>query len=101
MGWTQLPYDLVERVLANLSLHELALVSATSSGFRAVCYRRLAQEHKSRVDLAAGCFGRQQLIYLALTIDRFLKGVPLDRDSAGTEKHARWVLVEERPVRRH
>jgi hypothetical protein len=94
-GWNNLPYDLAEVVLANLSPHELACISTTSSTFRAVCRKRLAQEHKARVDIAAGCVGRERFLYIALILDRFLKLEAIVPDVPEHDKDANWVLLRE------
>jgi hypothetical protein len=53
----------------------------------------VARVHKSRLDLAAGRFGHEQLIFLAYIIERFLKGQSLTPDGVVEKKGAELVLV--------
>jgi hypothetical protein len=94
-SWNDLPFDMVELVLGKLSVQELARISATCSAFTADCRRRLAHEQAARCDLAAGVFGREGLIYLALLINRFVNGDPLDQEVVQKDTQAKWGLVEE------
>jgi hypothetical protein len=96
--WEHLPYDLVERILANFSVHELAQVCPACSTIRAVCRRRIAQEHKRRCELAETVLGRELLLYLALIIDRYLRGEPLEVEADAEDNRAKWLLVEETRV---
>jgi hypothetical protein len=89
-----LPYDVMELIFANLSSYEVARISTTCSTFQAVCRRHLARVHKSRVDLAAGCFGPERFIFLASIINQFLKGQPFDAEGIVVDKEAKLVLVD-------
>jgi hypothetical protein len=94
-SWSDLPDDMVELILGKMPLQQLARISPTCSAFLAVCHRKLGQEQKLRCELAGGFFGLKGLIYLALLIDRFVNGDPLDQEVDEKDTQAKWVLVEE------
>jgi hypothetical protein len=94
IGLSDMPYEVMELILANLSSYAVARISTNCSTFRDVCRRHLARVHKGRIDLAAGWFGRERLIFLAYIIERFLKGQSLNPDGVVEEKGAKVVLVD-------
>jgi hypothetical protein len=95
ISWNDLPYDMVELILGKMPLQQLARICTTYSAFLAVCRRKLAQEQKLRCELAGGLFGLEGLNYLALLIDCFVNGDPLDQEVVEKDMQANWVLVEE------
>jgi hypothetical protein len=92
-GLSDLPYEVMKLILAKLSSYAVTRISTTCSTFRAVCRRHLAGVHKRRIDLAAGCFGRERLIFLAYIIERFRKGQFLNPNGVVEEKGPKVVLV--------
>ncbi len=77
MSWASLPDDIVEEILAKLSLLELARISRTCSSFNALYDRRLEGEPKARHDLANKAFGHERIARIGALAACFLKGEPL------------------------
>jgi hypothetical protein len=73
MSWDLLPNELVEVILANLSLADLARTSATCSSFKSVYCRLMAQQQKAQCDLAYKSCSREQIASLIKLTAHLLK----------------------------
>jgi hypothetical protein len=74
MSWSTLLDDVVEVILAQLSLFELARTSPTCRSFQAVYNRLMTKEQNSRCDLAADYFGRGRITCMSLLVQQLLSG---------------------------
>jgi hypothetical protein len=83
MGWHDLPLELEEQVLSNLSLVELALLSSTRKVFLAAFRKQLAEEQKALCDEAHYWFGATCLKRAAEISSCFLKEPTLQMDKLG------------------
>jgi hypothetical protein len=86
MSWDLLPNELVEVVLANLSLIDLARTSPTCSSFKAVYRRLMAQQQKARCDLVFKSCSREQIACLVRLIAHLLKKESLEAGSIRREE---------------
>jgi hypothetical protein len=78
INWSDLPGDMVEAILGNLSWVDLARITSTCKAFRAAFRKELAHEQERRCKLAVACFGRGRIDRIADLIECHLEGIPLD-----------------------
>jgi hypothetical protein len=91
MDWSTLPLDMVEAVLAALSLYELARVTATCRTVRAFYRRRFAAEPKARLDLATKVWGGDHIACVTDLIVKLLQGAPTDLELPDKRLKPRWI----------
>jgi hypothetical protein len=75
--WGDLPPEMMDLILCNLSWEQLAPISSVCRAFRAAYRKQLAVEQKARCDLAAAIFGLKRISCVAGIIERFFKGEPV------------------------
>jgi hypothetical protein len=78
MVWRALPDDMVEVILGNLRIDELARISTTCSEFKAASGRRMAVQQKARFDQAVKACGAQRIACLIALIAHLLHGYCLN-----------------------
>jgi hypothetical protein len=91
MNWSYLPEELIPVILANLSLFELARISCTCRGFKAVYGRLMAAEQKSRRDLAVKSFGGKRIACLLALITHLLGREIPGADSGKEGRKEGWI----------
>jgi hypothetical protein len=77
MGWGDLPDELIDTILDNLSWFELARLSLLSRAFRAAFHRQLAPLQTKRLGQAAYCFGPNRFRGIVEFIGCYFKGEAL------------------------
>lgn len=94
MSWSSLPYDVVELILSNMSLIELARSSPTCGSFQTVYCKRMAVQQKSRLDLAEGFCGRERISCIVALIAHLLSGKALKRDFGAYQWNRCWISAD-------
>jgi hypothetical protein len=77
MSWRSLPHDMVDVILSNLALLELARIASTCHAFHALYRQQLAAVQEARTALAKKSFGDKRIKRISAVVDRFLKREPL------------------------
>jgi hypothetical protein len=94
LGWSTLPFDVVELILANLSLVELARVSTTCSAFGAVSRTQMPREQKARCKLAVRLFGQERTGRIVALILHLLKEKPWSEHFLHGEWNECWISAD-------
>jgi hypothetical protein len=90
-GWNDLPYELVDLILDNLSCTELAIIAWTCRAFQSAFRNGLAREQARRCALAIACFGRERIDRIAELIAPSLRGGTLDLKPDGHLLEDFWI----------
>jgi hypothetical protein len=93
-SWSSLPNDMVDVILANLSLIELAELSRTCTSFNAVYRRLIAQEQKARRNLAVNCCRLERIRVLARLTGHLLKDEVLHPCFFARAQNAWWISAD-------
>jgi hypothetical protein len=96
MSWSSLPDDIVELILARLSLKDFVTTRmfVTCHSFHAAYRKRIILEHKSFLDLADKVVGHARITCLVRLIVRFLKGDVADLGFAFGNLNGRWISAD-------
>jgi hypothetical protein len=86
IGWETLPFEVQELILAQLTLMDLARVATTCKVFHAVFPGVVAKEQSARCNIAAECFGRGRITYIAGLVERIFKGEALGISAAKSKR---------------
>jgi hypothetical protein len=73
MSWSSLPEEMVDLILAKLSVIELARIATTCHRFHAMYWEQMAAQQKSHRSLAVTSFGSGRLDCISHLIDGMLK----------------------------
>jgi hypothetical protein len=90
-GWSAVPPELQELILANLSLVEVTRVSWTCKSFHAAFCRQLAREQEARYNLAVGCAGHERILRIKSLIKSILDDDGLDPDVGTHSRVEGWI----------
>jgi hypothetical protein len=93
-SFSTLPFEMVEQVLAKLSLIELARISTTCSAFRAVSRTQIPREQEARCKLAVKVCGRERIARIVALIVGLLKGEPFSKDLITEKWNERWISAD-------
>jgi hypothetical protein len=91
-GWGDLPDELIDIILNNLSWFELARLSLLSQAFRAAFYRQLTPLQTKRLGEAAYCFGPDRLHAIVNFIGCYFKGEVLHPEWSEGRQPACFVM---------
>jgi hypothetical protein len=86
-----LPVEMVELILSNLSWPDLAPISMTCCAFKSAFHHALPSEQERRCDLGVVRFGRKRINQVADLISRSLLGESLSPENGGPEDGHCWL----------
>jgi predicted RNA binding protein YcfA (HicA-like mRNA interferase family) len=86
-----LPIEMVELILCNLSWPDLAPLSSTCSAFKSASCQVLSLDQERRCDLAVARFGRGRINWIADLISRSLRVETLSRENGVLETGSSWI----------